>query len=62
MQGIYVLLGLILGVLLYRLGRKEGERGKVLPLTSSRRQAPRPEQQLLRQIEDYDAGRKKENK
>ncbi len=62
MQGVYVILGLMVGVMLYRWGRKEGERGRVMPLIPSKPKAPRAEQQLLQQIESYDGTRKKEEK
>ena len=46
---------LIAGVLLYRLGRREGEAGRVLPLLSQKPKAcKRREQKLLEQIERFD--------
>lgn len=54
MEGIYILIGLVLGVMLYRLGRREGERGQVLPLRARPKRKDRQTEELLRQIESYD--------
>ncbi len=52
MEIITVLLSAILGVVIYRLGRREGEAGRVLPLLPKRREK-RKEDELLRKIEGY---------
>lgn len=56
MQIITVLLSALSGVFLYRLGRREGEAGRILPLLPHRRKT-HPQDELLTKIEQYQ-GRK----
>ena len=46
------LVSFVLGVVTYRLGRKEGEAGRVLPLVR-RPKAEKEADKLLRSIESY---------
>ena len=50
MSAIYLLIGGLVGCLLYRLGRREGEVGRVLPI--GRRKTPK-EASILDKIERY---------
>lgn len=56
MELILMLMGVVTGVLCYRMGRREGEVGRVLPLIPSRGK-PRREDELLDKVERY-RGRK----
>lgn len=47
-----IMCGAIFGVLIYRLGRKEGECGRVLPLIKTAKQK-RQSDALLSKIENY---------
>lgn len=66
MNILFLVLGLILGAMLYRLGRKEGERGRVMPLLPRGKMSATPTVEgLLTQIEKYDGnttGRKEWSK
>ena len=57
MSGVYLIIGLMLGVVIYRLGRKEGERGKVAPLVRGVKRESHSVG-LLEQIERYDGKEK----
>ena len=52
MEMMTYVLGFLLGVGAYRLGRKEGEAGRVLPLMRRRTQEKEADK-LLRSIEKY---------
>jgi len=53
MELILTLAGVLTGVVCYRLGRREGEAGRVLPLIPERKRK-RPEDELLSKVERYD--------
>lgn len=53
MNGIFMIIGILLGVVIYRLGRWEGEKGRVI-LPTRRKKADVATQTLLAQIEGYD--------
>ena len=52
MQIVMILVGVLTGVLIYRLGRHEGEAGRVLPMLRPRKEQKK-EDELLRKIESY---------
>ena len=52
MEIVSILCGTLLGVLLYRLGRKEGEAGRVLPMMKVGKKR-RESDALLDKIEKY---------
>lgn len=56
MNALWLLIGGFIGCLVYRLGRREGEVGRVLPLR--RRKTPEAAS-ILDQIERYDGGAKR---
>lgn len=52
MMILCIMCGAVFGVMLYRLGRKEGECGRVMPLLKSAKQT-RQRDALLSKIENY---------
>ena len=57
MQMFFSIVMLLLGALLYRGGRKDGEAGRVTPLLPRRRhKGEKKTERLLEQIERYDGG------
>ncbi len=57
MQTIIPIITLLLGALLYRGGRKDGEAGRVTPLLPRRRyKNEKKTERLLEQVERYDGG------
>ena len=52
-QIVSLMMAFVLGVACYRLGRKEGEAGRVLPLIRQKAKRDKNADKLLQQIENY---------